>query len=382
MRTLNPHSSVRLPRAEQTRGRVWSRVGLIVIPLLAIAAPVSTASAETTDAPVKVPIVSTQTWTSTGIAVETGEKITINASGVVRFGPAPIDAISPAGKPTSACAALVAREPNRPFPAPKLACWSLLGRIGIEEPIFIGANRTFTATSDGELQVGLNDNRLEDNPGARTVTASVTPGTTGSSDSSSSPLLFVIIGLVVLLVLGALFFLLARRRRNDDDEPLAATVVDAPDDVILTAVPSPIEAEPETVILDEHINEPVDERVDQHEKTRLFAAKVRTPLGRSVAPVEGEIADTNIFEVEITNGTDLRVGYNYFPEDTNLHWQVRQGSIFAHGQFPTDGGGSMYHYVTLPLGVRLESGPAADVQFTWAISGVPFKYSVRRGPGA
>jgi hypothetical protein len=106
------------------------------------------------------------------------------------------------------------------------------------------------------------------------------------------------------------------------------------------------------------------------------------PLGTSVAPVEGEIVDVNIFEVEIANGTDLRVGYNYFPEDTNLHWQVRQGTLFAHGQFPTNGGGNMYHYVTLPLGLRLEPTPAAvDVQFTWAIGGVPFRYSVRRDPG-
>jgi len=38
--------------------------------------------------------------------------------------------------------------------------------------------------------------------------------------------------------------------------------------------------------------------------------------------------------------------------------------------------------VTLPLGVHLEPAPAAvDVQFTWAIGGVPFRYSVRRDPG-
>ena len=42
----------------------------------------------------------------------------------------------------------------------------------------------------------------------------------------------------------------------------------------------------------------------------------------------------------------------------------------------------MYHYVTLPLGVHLEPAPAAvDVQFTWSIGGVPFRYSVRRDPG-
>jgi hypothetical protein len=36
----------------------------------------------------------------------------------------------------------------------------------------------------------------------------------------------------------------------------------------------------------------------------------------------------------------------------------------------------------LPLGVHLEPDPGSvDVEFTWAIGGVPFRYSVRRDPG-
>jgi MYXO-CTERM domain-containing protein len=360
----------------QARGRVWSRIGLVAIPLIAIAAPATTAGADPTDAPVNLQIASTtKPWTNTGVTVKTGETITVSASGEIHFGPPPIDHITPAGKPPAACADLIAREPQRPFPAPGLPCWSLVARIGTEKPVLVGTRTSFRATSDGELQLGVNDNRLEDNIGSWPIALSVTEGAAGSSDSSSNTLLFVVVGVVVLLVLG-LLFLLARRRRKDD-EPLVATVVDAPDEVILTAVPSPVDEVHETVIIDE----PVEAHVDQHEKTRLFAAKVRTPLGTSVAPVEGEVVDVNIFEVEITNGTDLRIGYNYFPEDTNLQWQVRQGSIFAQGQFPTDGGGSLYHYVTLPLGVRLESAMSVDVQFTWLISGVPFRYSVRRAPG-
>jgi hypothetical protein len=171
-----------------------------------------------------------------------------------------------------------------------------------------------------------------------------------------------------------LLLLLARRRRRR--EAVVAAPSDAPAEVVVAEVPPEPVPVPAALILDDPVVEPTTE-----EAGGLFA-NAPGPLGTSVAPVEGEVVDVNIFEVEIANGTDLRVGYNYFPEGTDLHWQVRQGSLFAHGRFPTNGGGNMYHYVTLPLGVHLEPAPAAvDVQFTWAIGGVPFRYSVRRDPG-
>ncbi len=380
MPTLNPYSRVRRARHRKTRGRAstWALLTSLLL-LAAVVAPAAVAAAATADKPVTVTVAGNKRWTPTGVTVKTGDSVTIDASGTVRFGPYPIDNISPAGKSRETCTALTARQgKTSPFPEPALDCWSLIGRIGTDAPFQVGARTSFNATSNGELQLGVNDNQLPDNSGAWQATISVkvatavVPTPSAGSSSNSNALLFVVIGLAILLVLLALFFL-ARRRRDKGDEEIVA-MTGAPSDVILAGAAPPDEV-PAAVLVDEPADQPVEESVASF-------AKAPAPLGTSVAPGEGEIPDTNIFEVEIANGTDLRVGYNYFPEDTDLHWQVRQGSLFAHGQFPTNGGGNMYHYVTLPLGVHLEPAPATvDVQFTWAIGGVPFRYSVRRDPG-
>ena len=86
--------------------------------------------------------------------------------------------------------------------------------------------------------------------------------------------------------------------------------------------------------------------------------------------------------MEFSDRASLRVGYNYFPEGTVVHWRVAQrANPRASGEFVTNGGGNTYHFVTIPLGVELEPDPdGADVNFTWAIGSVPFHYSVRRDP--
>jgi len=382
MPPLNPQSSVRLGHPRAARRRLWRSGALLALSLLATLALVPTGAGAATTAPVPVQISSARRWTNTGITVTAGESVTINASGYIHFGPPPIEHMSPAGKQPAACANQHERTVIH-FPSPSLNCWSLIGRIGTGPPFAVGVHKTIVAPATGKLQLGINDNRLEDNSGSWTSTISVAPGGSvpaSSGKSSSNAVVFFIIGLVALLVLGALFFLVARRRRANEEEPPetpvapppAPTPADTPDEVNLDE--GATAAVPAAVILDEPVAQPAE--------SVGSLAKMAGPLGTSVAPVEGEVADTNIFEVELANGTDLRVGYNYFPEDTNLQWQVRQGTLFAHGQFPTNGGGNMYHYVTLPLGVKLEPGPASvDVQFTWAISGVPFRYSVRRDPG-
>ncbi|HTK16569.1 MAG TPA: LecA/PA-IL family lectin [Acidimicrobiia bacterium] len=376
MPRLNPHSSVTAPRRGPGRGRAWSRAALATFALLVVAAPATIADAVPTKAPVNVTVSSAKTWTRTGVIVKTGETITIKASGVVNFGPTSIARMGPAGRPRSSCRGPAA--PDTSFTAPGLDCWSLIGQIGANAPFQVGQATTFRATSDGRLRLGVNDNQFQDNRGSWKVTVAVaaagggtTPAPVGKSSSDSNALLFVVAGLVLVLLLLALF-VLARRRRGKGETVVAAAA--APEAAVV-AEDAPVEAVPAAVTTDEPIGELADESLP------MFA-KTPGPLGTSVAPVEGEVVDVNIFEVEIANGTDLRVGYNYFPEDTDLHWQVRQGSLFAHGRFPTNGGGNMYHYVTLPLGLRLEPAPAAvDVQFTWAIGGVPFRYSVRRDPG-
>jgi hypothetical protein len=95
-------------------------------------------------------------------------------------------------------------------------------------------------------------------------------------------------------------------------------------------------------------------------------------------PVTDESVDVNIFEVRIVDGAALRVGYNYFPEATVVHWRIIQNEIeTAAGEFVAEGGGSTYHYVTLPFESALELGSAgAEVRFGWTIGDVPFEYSV------
>jgi hypothetical protein len=327
---------VRLARHRTRSGRASGWALLLALPLV-VAAPAPVASAASTDKPVTVDVAGNRRWTPTALTVKAGDSITIDASGTIGFGPFPIDNISPEGKSRKTCKTLTARQgTTSPFAAPALDCWSLIGRIGTDEPFAVGKHTSFRAPRDGELQLGVNDNQLRDNIGSWEATISVkaaivvpTPG--GKSSSNSNALLFVVIGLAILLVLLALFFLARRRRGNVDEETVAKT--DEPSDVILAGVASPDDVLP-SAFVDETADQPVEESVASF-------AKAPAPLGTSVAPAEGEIPETNIFEVEIANGTDLRVGYNYFPENTDLHWQVRQGSLFAHGQFPTNGGGNM-----------------------------------------
>ena len=73
-----------------------------------------------------------------------------------------------------------------------------------------------------------------------------------------------------------------RRRRNRDDGG-AAPASNAPEAVILTG-PAAVAAVPAAVILDEHIEQPVEESVASF-------AKAPGPLGTSVAPVAGEVVD-------------------------------------------------------------------------------------------
>src|SRR5436190_17278537 len=289
MPTLNPYSRVRRARHRPTRGRAATWALLLAIPLV-MAAPAPVASAASTDKPVTVEVAGNRRWTPTGVTVKTGDSITIDASGSIHFRPFPIDSVSPAGQSQKTCAALTNRQGKvAPFPAPDLDCWSLIGRIGTDAPFQVGTRTSFNATSDGELQLGVNDNQLPDNTGSWQATISVKAGSglvptpSGGSSSSSNALLFVVVGLAILLALLALFFL-ARRRRDKGDEGVVATT-GAPSDVILADAASPDDA-PAAVPVDEPADEPIEEPV-------ASMAKAPAPLGTSVAPVEGEIPETN-----------------------------------------------------------------------------------------
>jgi len=94
----------------------------------------------------------------------------------------------------------------------------------------------------------------------------------------------------------------------------------------------------------------------------------------------------NIFEVEVKLCKNLHVGYNYFPANTVVHWNLSQAgaTVLSGQQFTTLGGGRTYHFLTMPLGTTLKPEAAAGeakVHFSWTIHGVLAKYAVQRDPG-
>ena len=320
---------------------------------------------------VRVRLKSHQPFTPAGVVLKAGDSVAVTTSGTIVFGGGLNDPKSPGGIAWGKeCDAVFKAEAarKRPWPAPGLRCWSMIGKVGAGPAFEIGTAKTFRVTDPGPLYLGINDNFVGDNqghwfatitvnkPGA--VTTPTTPATAPASKkkSSSSMLTYVIIGALLLLVILFVGFLVARRRRDTDDEPepLPSVLVGAP--VAMPTEPAP----------------------DPFEVASMSAG----PIGAAPLP---ESIDVNIFDVEFSNGLTLRVGYNHFPEGIDLRWKVTQSRIpVATGRFVTKGGGSTNHFETVPLGVKLEGREVqpdgADVQFDWMINDVPFRYSVRRDP--
>jgi len=314
-------------------------------------------------------------YTPTGITVQKGDTLTITATGAISFGGGQIANLGPQGIPWGEQCDKIANPHQRRFPWPLRGapCWSLLGRIGREQAIEIGPSKRFAADRNGELLLGVNDNFVRDNTGSWDAKVTVTPegvtppapSSSSSSGGGSSALIFVLLGVVLLIALGLLLFFLRRRRKNEpgdgNAEPAPAwppAPVAAPVAAGAAAAASDAAPEPEPA-----------------------PAAPAIPM----APNDPESIDVNIFDVEFTNGLQLRVGYNHFPDGTPVNWRVMQSNKpVAVGSFVAVGGGSINHFETMPLGVKLtgrDSEPdGADVQFDWNINGVPFRYSVRRDP--
>ena len=320
----------------------------------------------------QVRVTSRRVFTQTGLNVKKGQTVTIKASGFIHFGLRSIDHLAPAGiSRTSGCDELTGRKASQtPRPAPRLDCWSLIGKIGAGGPFAVGATRAIKAPNDGELQLGVNDNYLKDNEGFWTATVTITTGSAapapapkpaGAKKSSSSTLMLMLGGvLLVAVLLGLVVFL--RKRRASGEAGSAAPAVPAPawSDRVAAAPPPPPAARP--VI-----------RVPDGPAEAASHAVV-------VSPTEGDFTDVNIFEVEFPDNSSLRVGYNHFPEGTLVRFRIAQRArAEARGDFVTKGGGSQYHFVTVELNDELVANPnGADVTFVWDIGGVPFQYSVRR----
>jgi hypothetical protein len=107
-----------------------------------------------------------QPWTDSGVEVQAGDRVGIEASGVVTIaGTYPAFAAGPGGN--ASC--VPARDhPAAMFPAPDLPCYSLIARIGDGAPFEAGAS-TLVMPGSGELRLGINDGTLTGNSGAWTV---------------------------------------------------------------------------------------------------------------------------------------------------------------------------------------------------------------------
>ncbi len=98
-----------------------------------------------------------QRWTETGIVLRRGDTVRIQADGVVRLSGSDADEASPSGARSGR------RAPSAPLPS--RVAGALIARVGNSAPIFVGSNATFRAPTDGRLQLGVNDDYLEDNSG-------------------------------------------------------------------------------------------------------------------------------------------------------------------------------------------------------------------------
>jgi len=122
-------------------------------------------------------------YTPTPVTVRKGDTVAITASGTVAFGAGPIANLGPEGIAWGPRCTAIANPERRqiPWPAPGLSCWSLIARVGVGRPVAIGTSATFKAANDGRLQLGLNDNYVEDNSGSFTAQVAVTPAGSGGA---------------------------------------------------------------------------------------------------------------------------------------------------------------------------------------------------------
>jgi hypothetical protein len=135
-----------------------NRIRCVVFALLLTVSVVPASRAQTTE----VEVISNQAWTDTGVQVTEGQPLNITANGGMNYwtGGCPEGQnciVTPDGLPP--CPDAVP-----PVIFPELNCVSLLGMIGQQGAAFeVGSDFQSTATSSGELYLGVNDGNFSDN---------------------------------------------------------------------------------------------------------------------------------------------------------------------------------------------------------------------------
>lgn len=128
---------------------------------IALARPTSTTAA-TTGSGEGITVSSQAQWTPTGLTVQRGETLVINAEGEIRISPDANDRATPNG--------IIAQRYDPRAPLPRTLVGALIGRIGNGQPFGIGMNATFQAPGSGPLYLGINDSNVSDNEGSFQVT--------------------------------------------------------------------------------------------------------------------------------------------------------------------------------------------------------------------
>lgn len=104
-------------------------------------------------------------WTDTGIWVEDGDMITLDADGTIQLSASGNDVANPEGSQ------LNRRAVNAPLRARPAG--TLIARVGESAAAPVGAHRTMRAPMSGELYLGVNDDFFRDNRGQYRVTVTV-----------------------------------------------------------------------------------------------------------------------------------------------------------------------------------------------------------------
>ena len=102
-------------------------------------------------------------WVDTGIFVNAGDTVTINATGRIR--------VARDGGAMSAAGTQSGRTDGATLPNAPVG--GLVARFGDTAAIFIGESRTFRSARGGRLYLGVNDNFFDDNTGQFNVTVDV-----------------------------------------------------------------------------------------------------------------------------------------------------------------------------------------------------------------
>ena len=102
-----------------------------------------------------ITVSSRQLWTATGLRVQQGERLGLQATGQIRLSAAGLTA-SPDGS----------GQNDQGAPLPQAFSGALIGRIGNGRPFGIGAQTQIEMPESGQLFLGVNDSVLTDNDGA------------------------------------------------------------------------------------------------------------------------------------------------------------------------------------------------------------------------